>query len=47
MAQQQFPAWEGRIRFWTVKDLSKEDGVDPIAQLEQRVQHLFDGLKPQ
>ena len=47
MVQQQFPAWEDRIRFWTVKDLDEEDGVDPIAQLEHRVQQLFDELKPE
>ena len=46
MVQQQFPAWENRIRFWMVKDLGEEDGVDPIAQLEHRVQQLFDELKP-
>ena len=46
MGLQQFPAWENRIRFWTVKDLGEEDGVDPIAQLEHRVQQLFDELKP-
>ena len=47
MVQQQFPAWENRIRFWMVKDLGEEDGVDPIAQLEHRVQQLFDELKPE
>ncbi len=47
MVQQQFPAWENRIRFWTVKDLGEEDGFDPIAQLEHRVQQLFDELKPE
>ena len=46
MVQQQFPAWEDKIRFWLVKDLGEEDGVDPIAQLEHRVQQLFDELKP-
>ena len=47
MVQQQFPAWEDRIRFWTVKDRGEEDGGDPIAQLEHRVQQLFDDLKPE
>ena len=47
MVQQQFTAWENRIRFWMVKDLGEEDGVDPIAQLEHRVQQLFDELKPE
>ena len=46
MVQQQFTAWENRIRYWMVKDLGEEDGVDPIAQLEHRVQQLFDELKP-
>ena len=35
-----------RDSFWTVKDLGEEDGVDPIAQLEHRVQQLFDELEP-
>ena len=46
MVQLQFPAWDGRIRFWTVKDPGEEDGVDPIAQIKHLVQQLFDELKP-
>ena len=46
MVQQQFPTWEEKIRFWMVKDLGEEDGVDPIVQLEHRVQQLFDELNP-
>lgn len=45
MIQAQFPAWESRIHFWDVKDLGECDvGVDPITQLQHRVEELVDRL---
>jgi protein-tyrosine phosphatase len=45
MVQAQFPAWESRILFWDVKDLGEGDvGVDPITQLQHRVEELVDRL---
>lgn len=43
MVRARFPHWEARICFWDVKDLG-EGSVDPISQLQQRVETLVDEL---